>query len=321
MKNKVYSKMMKLIYVMALFTMVLVSCNTNPQAGLKKESPTRGTIKISVDESLRLLLDTELYTFQAIYQNAHITPQYKPTIDVLNDFIDDSVQTIVSTIKLTKDEEDYLRSHHFIPQTTLVAYDALSLIINRNNPDSFLMSTAVKKIITGNTTNWKQVSPRNNSGDIKVVFDNLKSGNVTYFKEKFGMDSILPKNFFAATTNEEVISYVEKNQGAIGILSVNWISDKHDTTSQKFLSQIRVAAISPEYDPENGTYSKPYQAYIADKSYPYVREVYMICRETFIGLGSGFVSFVAGEKGQRIILKSRLVPATMPVRLVQIKSN
>lgn len=304
-----------------LLVVSVITCNYDPNAGAKQETPTRGTIKIAVDQSMQMLLDTELYTFQAIYKNAHITPEYLPTLDVINELLEDSVKTIVTTIKLTQEEEDYLKELRINPRTTKIAYDALALILNKSNPDSFLMSTDVEKILTGKITNWDQVSSQNSSGNVKVIFDNIKSGNIIYFQEKYKMDSILPKNFFAATTNEEVISYVEKNKGAIGILSVNWISDKHDTLSQKFLSHIRVAAISPEYDPESGDYTKPYQAYIADKSYPYVREVYMICRETFSGLGSGFVQFVAGEKGQRIILKSKLVPATMPVRLVQVKSE
>jgi phosphate transport system substrate-binding protein len=320
MKNSIYQTLgITGIYLLIPVFFVLVSCNTS--TNMNKETPTRGRIKISVDESFKLLLDTEIYTFQAIYKNAYITPQYKPAIDVINDLLNDSVQTVISTIKATKEEEDYLRQNQYVIHTTLIAYDALAIIINRNNPDSSLLSTDVKNILTGKATKWNQVSNNNNSGDIKVVFDNLKSGNFLYFKEKFGMDSILPKNIYAAQTNEEVISYVENNTGAIGILSVNWISDKHDSVSQHFLSQIRVAAISPEYDPENGTFTKPYQAYIADKTYPYIREVYMLCRETFYGLGSGFTNFVAGEKGQRIILKSKLVPATMPLRIVEIKSQ
>jgi phosphate transport system substrate-binding protein len=47
----------------------------------------------------------------------------------------------------------------------------------------------------------------------------------------------------------------------------------------------------------------------------------MNSRESFTGLGSGFVSFVSGEKGQRIILKSGLVPATMPIRIIQVKNE
>lgn len=320
MKNRIH-QIIRYISVCALFIIIILSCNTDPKSGLKKETPTRGNIKISIDESMEMLFDTELYTFHAIYKYAKITPQYKPTLDVLNDLLNDSVRTIVSTIKLTQEELDYFDQQQLHPRTITIAKDALSFVINKNNPDSFLMSTDIKKIMKGVYTNWKQINPKNNSGEIKVLFDNIKSGNIIYFKEKFQMDSILPKNFFAANSNEEIINYIEKNKNAIGILSVNWISDKHDTVSQNFLSQVRVVAITPEYDPEGGDYVKPYQAYIADSTYPYIREVYMISKETFQGLGSGFIQFVAGEKGQRIILKSRLVPSTMPVRLVQIKSE
>jgi len=63
---------------------------------------------------------------------------------------------------------------------------------------------------------------------------------------------------------------------------------------------------------------KAYQAYIKTKEYPFTRSVYMINRQTRAGLGMGFVSFVAGDKGQLMILKAGLIPAIAPVRLVQV---
>ena len=77
-------------------------------------------------------------------------------------------------------------------------------------------------------------------------------------------------------------------------------------------------AISQQYI-NDGSYYRPQQGFIYDKSYPFVREVYIISRETFAGLGSGFKNWICGEQGQRIVLKSGLVPATMPIRLVQIR--
>ena len=68
---------------------------------------------------------------------------------------------------------------------------------------------------------------------------------------------------------------------------------------------------------DSGFY-QPYQAYIAQKSYPLVRDIMMISREARSGLASGFMAFVASDKGQRIVLKSGLVPATMPIRIVEI---
>jgi phosphate transport system substrate-binding protein len=63
---------------------------------------------------------------------------------------------------------------------------------------------------------------------------------------------------------------------------------------------------------------KPYQAYIALKQYPLWRTVQITLREPRVGLGTGFASFVASDKGQRIVLKSGLVPATAPVRIIEL---
>jgi phosphate transport system substrate-binding protein len=86
-----------------------------------------------------------------------------------------------------------------------------------------------------------------------------------------------------------------------------------------FTKNINVVAVSQKYI-NDGSYYRPYQGSIYDRSYPFVREIYFITRETFTGLGSGFIQWATGEQGQRIVLKSGLVPATMPIRLVQIKN-
>jgi phosphate transport system substrate-binding protein len=297
-----------------------MSCHGGAGA-YNEESPTRGNIKIGVDESFQLLFDTEIYTFQSLYPNAHITPIYKPELDILDLFMKDSVRLIVTSRKLTKDEEQYLTSKLIVPRTTTIASDALAFIINKDRVDTLLKYLTVKDIFMGTVKNWKQINTKSVPGDIQVVFDNQKSGNVRYFLDKFKLPNQLPKNCLAADNNNEVINYVEKHKNAIGIISVNWISDKNDSISHVFLNKIQVAAISSEFDTEGVEYFIPHQAYIAEKTYPFIREVYMISRETFSGLGSGFNSFVASNIGQRIILKSRLVPATMPVRLMQSKKN
>jgi phosphate transport system substrate-binding protein len=319
MKSKIGKYLAFTLSCCAVLIVFILACTGGKGTGQLEESPTSGNIKISIDESFKLLFDTQLYTFHALYIDAHISASYKPEIEVVNDFLNDSVQNIVSTYMLSKEEVDNLLSQQIVVRTTKIAYDALALIINLNNPDSLMLSTDVEKIFKSKITSWNQINSKNPSGQINIVFDNIKSGNVRYFKQKYNLADSLPSNFLSAQSNEEVISYVKDHRGALGILSANWISDKNDTISEKFLSEIRVVAITPEYDPAGDKYFRPYQAYIADKSYPYIRDVYMLSRETFTGLGSGFIGFVAGDKGQRIVLKSKLVPATMPVRIVGFK--
>jgi phosphate transport system substrate-binding protein len=279
------------------------------------ETPTRGNISISVDESFQLLLDTEIFTFQSLYPDAKIKANYKPEADVLNDLMNDSVRTVVLTRDLTKAEKDLLFSQKYLARSTKVAHDALAIIVNRDNPDTLLLISQLEDIFRGKISTWGQLNSQSSSSPINVVFDNNKSGNVRYFQERFALTGSFPSNFFAVNSNNEVLNYVQKNRGALGIISVNWISDKNDSISNRFLKSIHVAGVGND----EGSICKPYQGYIADGSYPLCRDVYMISRETFAGLGTGFASFVAGDQGQRIILKSGIVPATMPIRLINIK--
>ncbi len=296
----------------------LVSCmgrNTAPQ-----ETPTRGDIKITVDESFKPLLDTEVYTFTQLYANARVKPQYKPEYDVVNDFMNDSVKVVVTSKKLTEDQIQYLRDTLIVARTTTFAYDALALVINKENKDTLLKYNDVKDIFLGRKTNWKDLDTKSKLGGMSIVFDNTKSGNIRYFRELFDIKDELPENFYAVNSNAEVIDYVSKNPNALGIVSVNWISDKDDPASMRFNNKINVAAISRAFI-DDGYFYRPLQGSIYDKSYPFVREIYLISRETFTGLGSGFIQWATGEQGQRIVLKSGLVPATMPIRLVQLKQE
>jgi phosphate transport system substrate-binding protein len=129
-----------------------------------------------------------------------------------------------------------------------------------------------------------------------------------------------PANCFAVKSNEEVINYVASHPNAIGVISMSWISDREDPTSNSFIEKIKVVGI---VDPANVAKPdrprKPVPAYIFDKSYPFSRTVYAIRTGLKATLGTGFVSHLTGEKGQLIIQKMGMVPATLQVRTVSTK--
>lgn len=306
------------LYVFCCFILLIsYSCNRGNKKELP-ESPTRGNIKISVDESFQPLIDSEVYTFTSLYIDAKIKAEYKPEYDVVNDFMNDSVKTMVTSRKLTDDQIQYLRDTLVIARTVTFAYDALALITNKENPDTLLTFSEVENIFKGKATRWDDIDSRSKLGAINVIFDSNKSGNIRYFRERFNLNDTLGSNFFAVNSNSEVIDFVSRNPQALGIVSVNWISDRDDSLSMSFINKINIIAVSQQYI-NDGSYYRPVQGSIYDKSYPFVREVYFTTRETFKGLGSGFLQWATAEQGQRIVLKSGLVPATMPIRLVQIK--
>lgn len=293
----------------------LFSCNNGDSSVKREDTPTSGSVNVFIDESYKLLFDTQIFTFESLYKRAEINAFYKPESESLKALINDSCKVIVINRDLTEQEKKQFASKNIFPKSTKIAEDAIALIVHPDNPDTLLSLTQLKAILSGKDTLWKQVNSKASDSKIHVVFDNPQSANARYLSELIG-DKPLQKNCFAVNSNPDVIEYVTQNKNALGVISVNWISDREDTLSQSFLKKVKVVALAKE---DLNQFYKPYQAYIKTKDYPLSRDVYMITRQTRSGLGMGFVSFVAGEKGQRIILKSGLIPSTMPVRIIQLK--
>jgi phosphate transport system substrate-binding protein len=124
---------------------LMISCNQTPNLQYS-ETPTRGNIKISVDESFKLLIDTEIFTFSVLYKYANITPLYKNEAEVIDDFMNDSVRTIVTAKRLTQNQLDYLKSKSLVARTDTIAFDAIAFIVNRKNPDSLIQINKIKQI-------------------------------------------------------------------------------------------------------------------------------------------------------------------------------
>jgi phosphate transport system substrate-binding protein len=316
---------MKRNFNFGIFFILLLSISaTGCQRGkshVTNETTTRGNIKIGVDDAYQLLADTEIATFQSLYKYSTIKPIYATEDSVLKLFLADSIRLMITSRKLTQNEEAYLKENLIIPRTTQVAWDALAFIVNKSNPDSGFKYNQIKDIFQGKSTSWKDLNSKSRLGKLKVVFDNQGSGNVRFIMKKFGITGSLPEYCYSANTNSQVIDFVEDHPDAIGIISVNWISDSDDSITHAFLKRVKVMGVSAEFDPNGDDYIKPHPAFIADKSYPFIREVYTISRETFSGLGRGFIQFVANDQGQRIVLKMGMVPATMPVRLIHISKE
>jgi phosphate transport system substrate-binding protein len=294
----------------------IAACN---RSGTIDDTPTSGNLKISVDESFAPIIDSHVYTFQKLYKYAKVKAQYKSEGEVVKDLLNDSARVIVISRLLTPNESQVFERLKITPRVTKVAVDGVALIVNPENNDTLLSVSQLKDIFTGKITSWKQLNPKSKLNDITIVFDNNNSSTTRYVIDSLNNKQPLPPKAFATKSNPALVDYVAKNSDAIGVLGVNWISDFDDSVAIGFLRKIRVVAVGRENNltaPDK--YYQPFQGYLAQGVYPLRRELYMISREARAGIGTGFASFVAGDKGQRIFLKSGLLPATMPIRLVNV---
>lgn len=302
--------------VILAVSVLLASCgNYDPRA----EGISSGTLKIGVDDSYSLMMDSQVFVYEQNYKYADIKASYMPEGDVIDALLKDSIQAAVISRPLTDEELNYFKSKQRFPESLKIATDGVALVTNLSNPDSVVTMEQLQRIFNAVDTTWKQINAASSLGKINIVFDNNKSCNGRTIKEFFLKEKQFAPNCFAVNSNDDVIKYVSQNPGAIGVISLSWFSDRDDPKSKEILSKVRPIGIIDPTNADRPTLARrPYQAYVFDQSYPLRRDVYYIRTGLKGSLGTGFASHLAGEKGQLIIHKMGMVAATSPVRQVKI---
>lgn len=298
--------------------MLVVWAGCGQNANEPTDTSTTGTIHIYADDGYKPIIDAEIDVFQALYPDAKIHAHYAPEDSVMKAFLSsDSIRLAVVARKLTKQEENYFHRLKLFPEQAKVATDALALIVNNNNPDTLLTLDKIKAIFSGRDSTWKNVDSKSERGKMVVVFDHANSSNSRYIEENLVNGKKFPSYCFAVNGNEQVIDYVHKNPDALGIISINWLSDGYDSTVIKELHEIRIVSVSNKETTNINEYCQPSPYYLKVNMYPLGRDMYIISREARTGLGSGFLSFVTSDRGQRIVLRSGLLPATIPTHIIR----
>lgn len=300
-----YSQNISFRYVSAYILIIVWLLFTGCSGSHKRtdiDTPNSGTIYISVDESFKPVIDSQIQVFEANYPGTRIIAYYKPEAECLKDLMLDSIRMVIVTRGLSEKEEKFYKdSLHYSPTWDQVAFDAIALIISNNVKDSIFSMSKIRGILDG-TTGDKQIA----------VFDGLSATSTV----RYAVDSILrgksfdPKKVFAAKSSADVINSVAQNDNAVGFIGVSWIGNREDTSVLSFLKKVKIASVGCEYCPDK-PYTKPYQANIMTRRYPLVRGLYYILKENYDGLGGGFANFMEYEKGQLIFRRAYLWPAKM----------
>lgn len=299
---------------------LLSACQHKPKDGLT-DTYTSGVIAIAADESFRPIVQEEIDVFEGLYPLAGIVPRYVTEVEAVNLLLKDSLRLAITSRRLTPEEMNSFNSRKFFPQEIKIATDGLALITNLSNPDTLISVNDFYRILTGEAKRWKDIYPSSPLGYITLVFDNKNSSTVRFAVDSIAKGAQLSEPVKALKTNKEVIDYVTRTPDAMGVIGVNWLSDRNDSTGLSFSKEVHVMSVSAAEEATLANSYKPYQAYLFYGDYPLARSIYVLLNDPRSALPWGFASFLASDRGQRIILKSGLVPATQPVRVVNIKDE
>ena len=297
----------ELFFVRFIFCMAITftSCSSPNKNNSAKDTPTMGTINISVDESFKPVIDSEVQVFESSYPNAHIIVHYKPEAACLRDLAQDSTRMVIVTRGLTPEEEKYFKdSMNFEPPFDELAIDAIAVIVNKDSRDSIFTMDDIRSLLSGTSKK-----------DLQPVMDGASAtSTVRYLIDSVMRGKMFGNNVKAAKSSEDVINYVTDNKNAVGFIGVSWIGDKDDPHQLKFLQKIKVAAIQC-VGCLGETYVRPNQANIELGRYPMTRGLYYILKENYSGIGNNFVNFLQYERGQLIFRRAYLYPAKMNLEI------
>ena len=293
---KKYSKLP--LFILSLVVLLVFACNQISDKNAE-ETILKGKVAVFVDETLTPIIEDQVDVFENEYE-AKVKLISKSETETVNSLYKEKAAIAILSRNLTPEELSIFKQRKIIPKITVFATDAIAFIANKNNKDTLIALKDVVDFIQGKSV-----------PSIKgLVFDDLNSSTVRFMSDLAKIKSVPDKGVFSFKSNNEVIKYVSENDGMIGVIGVNWLTQPLPSM-QKYVDNVTSLAVKGF---KHDGYYKPSQNNIAEGKYPLARDLYIINCQGYSGLGMGFASFVAGDVGQRIVLKSGLLPVRIPTR-------
>lgn len=307
MKNR--NKNIFLVFMLMAY--LLVSCSNNSESISSNDTPKKGTISISVDETFKPVIQEQLKLYKSTFPETDIKVTYKSEVECFKDLLNDSTRLVITSRSLNKNEETYFKNKlSFIPAYAVMAYDAVAAIVNINNTDSIFTISDLQNMLSGKKNYTVIVDGTNATSTVKYLQDSVLRGL------PFG------KNVVAANGSDSVIQLIKKATNAIGFVSNCWVSNPYEPQQVKNLKQLKLALVECVRCSEKGVFAKASQATLQYAQYPLARPLYCTVKENWTGLGTGFFNFLSLERGQLIFKRANMVPNRMffNKRITQIKS-
>jgi phosphate transport system substrate-binding protein len=178
--------------------------------------------------------------------------------------------------------------------TTVVAYDGIAVIVNDDNPVTNLTLDELRDIYAGVITNWSEVGGPNL--DIQVVNRDEASGTREAFKTLVMRGTSFDRSAAVLPGTGQVRDVVSRTPGAIGYISIGFVSSSFTTATVKSLSIDGVAAT--EDNVENGTY-------------PIARDLYFFTKGKPSDLAQEYINLVLSSEMAQTVRDAGYIPASI----------
>lgn len=209
--------------------------------------------------------------------------------------IDGKVELVIAARAASRDENKYARDNNVALIEKPIAKDALTFMVNNSNPIECLSMEQIRKIYTGDITNWQEVGGEDML--ITPYVRNRNSGSQEKF-ETMVMDGLEIKKFpewHMGTTMETPYFQIENDRSGIAFTPYYYYSVIVGYGSTKAIGIEGVGMTK-----EN----------IYNDTYPYVTNIYASIRADIDKSSTAYkiFEFLTSDKGQSVVEESGYIP-------------
>lgn len=186
------------------------------------------------------------------------------------------------------------------PRFFVIAIDGLSIIVNEKNPIDKLTMPQVGAMYRGEIKNWRDVG----GPGLPIVLYGRQSNSGTYV---FMQEHVLGNKNYSPDMREmngnaQIVEAVIQDQGGIGYVGVGYIYDDKGQI-RKGLKVLNIAR-----DEKSPAFSPLDKSAVDNGNYPIARPLFLATNGKPNPAVAGFLSFIIGPEGQKIVEREGFYP-------------
>jgi phosphate transport system substrate-binding protein len=189
-------------------------------------------------------------------------------------------------------EKEAIKDYH----EYMVAKDALTISVNKNNPICKLMddisSDLAKKIFSGELKYWDEVDPSLEHQEIVVVIRDLSGGAYEVFQKAIMGETLISENAIQSPSMGALATKIVENKWAIGYAGYGVYNKNIDN-----LFAFKVDGVEPT------------EANIIDGSYTIQRPVMFIMDGEPTKAQQAFIDYIYSDVGKAAIIDNGYIPS------------
>lgn len=295
-------KFVLLMLIVMMGVMMLVGCTGEEETELGNVKETEKTSNSDVDFSKMLQVkgsDTIVNlgqrwaeSFMEKHSEANVAVTGGGSGTGVAALINGTADIAMASRAMRDKEIKQAKDNNIEAKEFVVGRDGIAVVVSNDNPVSELSMSDLKKIFTGEVTNWKEFG--GNDADITIYSRDSSSGTFVFFQELVLDEEEYAKHAMLMPSTVGIVEGIKQDVNGIGYIGLGYLTD-----------EIKAVGVKKD-DASKGVL--PSLKTVNDDTYPISRPLFFYVAGEPKGVVAMFMEFIMSTEGQAIVEDLGFIP-------------